>query len=221
MNKLAKLLFIASCVTVNSETYAQGIFADNTAQYAGEGRWDWMIFIKADQEVLSNISCVTYTLDPTFTRQSIDVCNSADPLHPFSYKTNGWGAFIVPIKIQFNDGTTENISYQLKLGRVIADDSSAITADNEYRQIGTGWWEWTVFLKASEDVLDNVKCVKYFLDESFPNPIQEKCEIADNQKPFKLTQKGWGRFTMKIKVFFKDGGIKTFDYLLNLPTNAG
>jgi hypothetical protein len=86
------------------------IYDDNTARRAGDQTWDWTVFINADQNTLSNVRCVEYTLHPTFPNPIRTVCD--DPANHFALSARGWGTF--EIKIIFRDGSIQNKVRMLK-----------------------------------------------------------------------------------------------------------
>lgn len=91
-----------------------------------------------------------------------------------------------------------------------------ISADNTSRYIGNGRWDWTVFIKASKQVLDDIECVEYTLHPTFPNPIRRECSLGDPRYPFGHSTNGWGTFEIHIKVTFKDGTVRFLKHMLIL-----
>jgi hypothetical protein len=90
------------------------IKAGNTSRYAsrdGQDRWDWTIFIDADQDVLSRIRCVEYTLHETFPDPVRTVCTANNR---FALSSNGWGTFTVKIRVLMRDGSERKLSHDLK-----------------------------------------------------------------------------------------------------------
>lgn len=90
------------------------IHAANTSQPDGSGRWDWTIFLDADQNILARIRCVEYTLHPTFPNPVRTVC---DPANRFALSSNGWGTFEIKIKVIFKDESIKNLSHKLKFSQ--------------------------------------------------------------------------------------------------------
>jgi len=81
--------------------------------YVGRRTWEWTIYIKADNTVLDQIDCVTYTLHPTFPNPIRKVCVKGMVDHAFSYTTRGWGTFMVKVLIQFKDKSEVRKQHQL------------------------------------------------------------------------------------------------------------
>ena len=74
---------------------------------------------------------------------------------------------------------------------------------SEPDKLRKGWYNWEIFLTPKE-ALQNVKKVVYTLHETFPNRIKE---VKDLDSGFKLKNKGWGEFQVKVEIYFE--GIKT------------
>ena len=75
---------------------------------------------------------------------------------------------------------------------------------NWARELEPGWWEWGVYLDGVARELDKVKCVEYTLHPTFPNPVRTVCS---RKTRFELNAKGWGTFTIRIKVLLQDGSV--------------
>jgi transcription initiation factor IIF auxiliary subunit len=89
-----------------------------------------------------------------------------------------------------------------------------ITAANTSRYIGSGKWEWTVFVKAPSDLLNEIRHVEYKLHPTFPNPNRKVESMGDRDYPFGLTATGWGTFDIDIKVTFKSGKSRRMKHTL-------
>lgn len=79
-----------------------------------------------------------------------------------------------------------------------------IGVDNTAESLGNNRWKWTVFVKADRQGMDRIKCVRYTLHPTFPNPVRLVCEKGDSEHPFGLSATGWGTFTVGVRVFMKD-----------------
>jgi len=60
------------------------------------------------------------------------------------------------------------------------------------------YWKWSVWLEATDEDLAKVKEVEYILHPTFPNRIRFSRSLKNN---FKLQSKGWGEFTIYIKIY--------------------
>ncbi len=104
----------------------------------------------------------------------------------------------------------------LAFSPVLWAQPSEISAANSARYLGSGRWEWTVYLLADPSVIARISCVEYRLHPTFPNPNREVCQRGSADQPFALTAEGWGRFTMHVQVRFGKGIPQEFDYDLKL-----
>lgn len=182
----------------------------NTSAYIGNGQWHWKIFVNGDHETLSQIECVEYTLHPTFPEP---VKRRCDRSSNFALEANGWGTFVVKVRVFYNNHTTQDFEHLLvfkeKRSRV---SHGGMKAENWSRQIETGWWEWGIFIEGSQDELDRIRCVEYTLHSSFPNPVRTVC--TRNNK-FEMKTKGWGVFEIPVKVLLKDGAVLNLSHRLH------
>ncbi len=85
----------------------------NTSQRIAANRWAWTVYIEAGSETLSNIQCVEYTLDPSFSDPIQRVCN---PANGFALQSEGWGEFNIKVRVMFRDGTEGYLTHRLDLG---------------------------------------------------------------------------------------------------------
>ncbi len=60
------LLWFGLLVAAGAARAQSGVTAGNTSKPAGDGRWDWTVYVTAPPAVLNEIRCVEYTLHPTF-----------------------------------------------------------------------------------------------------------------------------------------------------------
>jgi hypothetical protein len=80
----------------------------------------------------------------------------------------------------------------------------SVKLDNVASQVGEKIWQWTAFIEADSNVLEQIECVEYILHPTFPNPRVDVCSLGDNSKPFALSAQGWGTFNLKARVLYKD-----------------
>jgi transcription initiation factor IIF auxiliary subunit len=88
---------------------------------------------------------------------------------------------------------------------VKAQTSASLDVQNIAVQVGEGQWKWTAFVTGPAEQIGKIRCVRYTLHPTFPNPVQEICDISDPEHPFALTAVGWGRFNVRALIEFKDG----------------
>jgi len=81
-----------------------------------------------------------------------------------------------------------------------------VNFDNYARQINSGGdtdqYQWRVFVKDTESVLDSIERVTYLLHPTFVNPLRV---IKDRENKFELVSIGWGEFEIEITIKFKEG----------------
>lgn len=79
--------------------------------------------------------------------------------------------------------------------------------------LGDRQWEWSVWLVASTEQLDQIELVTYTLHPSFSKPV---CEIRSRKGGFRLKSRGWGDFTIYIDIARKDGSHQQLSHDLKL-----
>ena len=83
----------------------------------------------------------------------------------------------------------------------------------ESKYAGEDYWEWSVWIDASEGDLDKIDYVVYNLHFSFPDPVKT---IKTRQNHFRLNASGWGTFTIYARINFKDGTVLDREHELEL-----
>ncbi len=214
-----KIFFItmAFLFISNHSFAAEEIAIENTSRYMGGGIWDWTIFIKKDSSKINEIRCVEYKLHKSFNKKPIEICEHGGNVEmPFAHNMQGWGEFVIPIKVTFKDGKNFSMDYKLNLVKATEETRQLpIQINNIATKNNAGSWDWKIFLESSEDILNQVKCVEYTLHPTFPNPVQEICEKGNSEtQAFVLTGNGWGSFEVNIRILLKDGGIQKLIHTL-------
>lgn len=90
--------------------------------------------------------------------------------------------------------------------------AAEIKIQNTSKYAGAGRWDWTIFVDADAATLRSINCVEYTLHPTFPDPIRKVCGRPETK--FELSSNGWGTFTVKVNVEYKDGHLETIDYPL-------
>ena len=81
-------------------------------------------------------------------------------------------------------------------------NAQKISVDNSYSPSKkSGYYNWTVFVRADDAMLNSIDHVEYLLHPTFPNPQVSSYNRANS---FSYTSSGWGEFEIKTKVVFKD-----------------
>jgi len=76
-----------------------------------------------------------------------------------------------------------------------------------------GWWNWSVWLDAPKDELDQVKHVVYTLHPTFIEPVHT---VKSRKTNFKLNASGWGEFEIHLDIVGRDGKISKRKHWLRL-----
>lgn len=98
-------------------SYAQKKYSFTNEFNNWRGRKDyfnWKVYIKAEDAYLSSIKQIEYYLDPTY-KNSKQVITQLNGGKYFTLCTNGWGEFIIRIKIVFKNTNTKPIYETYKL----------------------------------------------------------------------------------------------------------
>ena len=205
---------------------------NNIAQPAGEGRYDWTVFIETDATTLLQIKAVEYTLHPTFANPVRTVTTGREKGFPLS--TNGWGEFTIYVRVFFASGTTTSLKYWLdfsKTSRTVPNmivprppredvrksplpvvtprvdvETAPLATQNTSKNLGGDKWEWSIFVTANDEVLSQIQYVEYTLHPTFADPIQKVTQRgAERGKGFFLKATGWGTFEIAVKVVLTNG----------------
>jgi transcription initiation factor IIF auxiliary subunit len=73
--------------------------------------------------------------------------------------------------------------------------------EQDYKYKAKDMWDWSVWVEASNDDLDEIEYVEYTLHPTFINPVRE---VYDRATKFKLSTTGWGVFTIYAIAYLKD-----------------
>ncbi len=86
-----------------------------------------------------------------------------------------------------------------------------IRQDQQY--VSDDWWKWSIWVDGPQPDLDEIEKVVYLLHSTFPNPVRT---VTDRDSNFRLETAGWGTFTIRAKVHFKDGRTESLAHELEL-----
>lgn len=76
---------------------------------------------------------------------------------------------------------------------------------NSSNYLGNDRWGWTIYIRASNETLDKIRAVTYTLHDSFQLNKIPVTNIGNANTPFALNSSGWGTFTIKVEISYKDG----------------
>jgi transcription initiation factor IIF auxiliary subunit len=209
-------IFAVSTVLIPLKAQDLKIRLDNTAHYIGSGRYEWKVFVVAKDSVLDQIDHVVYTLHPTYPNPVIEI---GDRNSNFSLPAKGFGEFTIMAEIFFKNGkrlylkhwlilkerNMENIEIQTKPPSIYGN----LHTENTAKKVDKNKWEWEVFVVADTQTLDAIEYVEYTLHPTFRVPVQKINKQGDEpDRGFFLKAKGWGTFTIGVKVVFNNGEIR-------------
>ncbi len=89
---------------------------------------------------------------------------------------------------------------------------SSVEVDNTFKNTTNGY-EWKVFIKEDQRVLDAIQCVEYRLDPTLENPIRKSCDPATS---FAISGTSWTEFGIVLQIAWKDNKHTIQSYALIL-----
>jgi transcription initiation factor IIF auxiliary subunit len=129
---------------------------------------------------------------------------------------NGWGTFLVPIKVIYKSGTPRYLKHMLVFESKPVDKPLKISADNTSFLFDRSQWEWTVHICGTSEDLDQIKLVQYSLPplfaEAYAEGVHEVFDRASGRRGFGLSGIGKEEFDIKIRVFYKSGRYQDLRY---------
>jgi hypothetical protein len=87
-------------------------YSMHTGQRYDHDWYDWCVFASGDEAELQHVTAVEYTLHPSFPDP---VRTVSDREHRFAIMSNGWGSFLMNIRIIYDDGHEEFTSHWVRL----------------------------------------------------------------------------------------------------------
>jgi transcription initiation factor IIF auxiliary subunit len=227
---------------IAGQAAAADVRVASTSSYLGKDRYDWKVYLVADPPVLDRIDHVEYILHPSFPDP---VRTVTDRAHAFALVSNGWGEFNILVKVFYRNGKTETLQHWLSLRsatpartakpprppRVGAPASVAARGTAPTPERGPGYgavkvrntsaptpggqWDFEIFVEADDPTLARIRCVKYTLHPTFPDPVRTVCKRGDKPgRGFALAAHGWGTFVVGVEVTFDNGETRTLAHEL-------
>lgn len=203
---------------------------ENSSESVGGRGYRWTVYVVAEEPVLNEIDHVVYILHPSFTepKRIIDT-----PENNFSLSASGRGEFLITAKIVFKSGEVVPIEHWLRLEvhRAPAEEPEPpppppapqqereLAVENTANFLGGDRWEWTIYIAAPDEVLEQIECVYYILDPSYREPKREVCDDRGNDpgKGFFLTDTAREPFEVGVRINFIDGQTKSLVHRLRTP----
>jgi transcription initiation factor IIF auxiliary subunit len=216
-----------ACLTLlfsSSISGEQEIRLANNSIYTGDGRYDWTVYVKAEEPVLDRIEYVEYMLHPTFPEpvRRIDTREN-----DFSLSANGWGEFLILARVFFKNGESVNVEHWLSFASAEEPqdeeeperlEERGLAVENTAQFLKGDRWEWTIYIAAPDDVLGQIECVIYNLHPAYPEPRRKICEKSTSPgHGFPLTDTAWEPFDIAVEIRFSDGPPKFLEHRLKSP----
>jgi hypothetical protein len=201
---LVCLLAAAPLLAPFHSSLAQEIEVQNSSKYIDGELWGWTIYIRASPEIIATIRCVSYErsgFHPFSGERRI--CELGNPEKPFSFSGVSENSYRMDVEIHFGDGTAAEFEHSLVFET--AAPPPGLRLQNTATKIDSKRYEWTVFVQGPEEAIARIRCVRYFLHPTFPNPIQNVCDRQEVLKAFPFTATGWGTFNVRAEIYLKDG----------------
>ncbi len=150
-------------------------------------------------------------LHPSFPEPIQGVCHAAKT--KFSYSATGWGVFTVKVNVRYKDGHVETLEHKLAFGNEPPVGPLAVSVNNRSKQIEPGWWEWVSMSTVRRanwigSVASSPRCTRHLRTRSGWS--------ADRPSRFERVARGWGTFTIGVKLMLKDGSVRQLNYPLQL-----
>jgi transcription initiation factor IIF auxiliary subunit len=92
--------------------------------------------------------------------------------------------------------------------------AQSLDVQNVAERAADNQWKWTAFVTGPPDQIAKIRCVRYTLHPTFPNPVREVCDTSDPKQPFALSAVGWGTFNLRARIEFKDGSSSDLTHFL-------
>lgn len=116
-----------------------------------------------------------------------------------------------------------NTSAQKNTARKVTAQTASYRFDNEFGKYGNrnDYYNWKVFLISGNSFLQSIKQIDYYLDPTYKSAKRTVKADANNPN-FTLCNNGWGEFTLRIRILFKDPKTPSIDevYKLDLHSSA-
>jgi hypothetical protein len=93
--------------------------------------------------------------------------------------------------------------------------STEVNIENAYYQLNENRYAWTIWVAEPESKLREIRCVRYKLDPTFPDPERTQCDRA---KAFSLSTSSWGEFSVGVQILWQDGHESNQTYRLNFTS---
>jgi hypothetical protein len=86
-----------------------------------------------------------------------------------------------------------------------------LTIAQDSRRRRDDYWEWSAWIEGSSSELGSIGAVTWILHPTFPNPIRT---TYDRATKFRIDTAGWGVFTLRARVTYRDGSRENLEHYL-------
>jgi transcription initiation factor IIF auxiliary subunit len=220
---------ISLSIMLSSGSYSTecGIRLENLSELVDGGRYNWTVYVVAEEPVLNEIDHVVYFLDPSF-REPKRIIDTRE--NRFSLSASGRGEFLITAKVVLKNGEAVLVEHWLRLeaNRIPdeepepppppRDEERGLTVRNTADFLKGDRWEWTIYIAAPDEVLEQIECVHYILDPSYREPRREVCEKGPIAGAgFMLMEMARKPFDIGAEIRFVDGQTKSLVHRLRTP----
>lgn len=94
-----------------------------------------------------------------------------------------------------------------------SDGHAKYTLKQDYKYVGDDYWDWGIWVEASEEALDEIDRVVYNLHYTFREPVQT---VRTRDNKFRLDNSGYGTFTVYARIALKDDSVVDLEHELEL-----
>ena len=205
---------------------------ENSSKSTSGGRYDWTVYVVAEGSILDEIDYVVYFLDPSFPEPKRRITTRENN---FSLTASGRGEFLITAKVVLRSGEAIPVEHWLRLEahRAPAEEPEppppppppeqerGLAVENTADFLKGDRWEWTIYIAAPDEVLEQIECVYYILHPSYKEPKREICEKGNVRgEGFFLRDTAWEPFEVGVRVRFRDGQTRFLEHRLRMPHMA-
>jgi hypothetical protein len=88
------------------------------------------------------------------------------------------------------------------LAKSVPVNQSVLEVNQKSVYRGNDWWEWSVWIEASAERLDQIEYVEYKLHPTFPEQVLRH---TNRREKFRLDSEGWGEFMIAVEIKNRNG----------------
>ncbi|MGK7867204.1 pYEATS domain-containing protein [Falsiroseomonas sp. E2-1-a20] len=81
--------------------------------------------------------------------------------------------------------------------------------------LGEFRWNWKAYVAGPPQEIAQIECVIYTLHPTFVEPVRKICDNSDANFPYALDAVGWGTFSLRARIEFKNGSSREYVHALS------